>query len=469
VNNNETICALSTPAGMGAIALIRVSGEDAIPVCERLIRLKGGKSGLKDVIANSARLGGFIYDATTIDDVVVTVYRRPHSYTGEDLIEIACHGSKYIQQKVLESLIKNGIRLAKPGEFTQRAFFNGKMDLSQAEAVADLIASESEAAHRFAFNQMRGGFSKEIMRLRDELLHFISLIELELDFSEEDVEFADRSKLSELVDHLANAIEKLLNSFEYGNAIKNGVPVAIIGRTNSGKSTLLNRFLQEERAIVSEIPGTTRDFIEDSITIQGIQFRFIDTAGFRHTTDILENEGIQRSIKKYKQASIVIAVCDINDDVEEIKNILQFLRDDRENYIDKTIIFTINKTDTKPGVELERVCGQYENIWGDIAQVIGISAKQGTGLAKLEEQLLSAINNKSTGSDVTITNVRHFEALEHASLALKRVGEGIKTKLPSDLLAQDIREIMHYLGEINGEISNDEILGNIFKNFCIGK
>jgi tRNA modification GTPase len=469
VYNYDTICALSTPTGVGAIAVIRISGDKAVLCCSSLISFSDRNKKLQELKANTVHFGEFVVNSSTIDNVVITVFKAPHSYTGEDVIEISCHGSQYIQQKILETLIKSGIRLAKPGEFTQRAFLNGKMDLSQAEGVADLIASGSEAAHRFALNQMRGEFSKEINKLRDELLHFISLIELELDFSEEDVEFADRKKLSELVERLSKAITKLIQSFEFGNAVKNGIPVAIIGRTNSGKSTLLNQLLHEERAIVSEIAGTTRDFIEDTIILQGIQFRFIDTAGLRHSTDAIENEGIQRTILKFNQAIVVIIVSDIKDDLSDVIKTLSFLRKENDELSKKVLIFALNKIDTFPKQELEKIHSAYIDAWGDIAQVLPISAKLGTGLAQLEKLLVTKLTLKPTESEVVITNVRHFEALNHASEALSRVRDGIHTSLSSDLLAQDIRETMHYLGEITGEITNDEILGNIFKNFCIGK
>jgi tRNA modification GTPase len=470
MNTNDTICALSTPTGVGAIAIVRITGEKAIPICNRLITFSDKKKKLTGVKANTVHVGVIWQEKVAIDDVVITVFKAPHSYTGEDVIEISCHGSPYIQQRILEALVKSGARLARPGEFTQRAFLNGKMDLSQAEGVADLIASGSEASHRLALNQMRGGFSEEIKKLRAELLHFTSLIELELDFSEEDVEFADRKQLLELIQHIQKIISDLIRSFEYGNAVKNGIPVAIIGRTNSGKSTLLNRLLNEEKAIVSEIAGTTRDFIEDTIILHGIQFRFIDTAGLRHTTDAIETEGVQRTINKYRQASIVIIMVDLHDDIAEVDKTLRFLREENRDISKKELIIALNKMDIMPDSQIKKIISKYADIWGNVARILPISAKHGNGIDRLEEFLVGKVMKKSPAEpDIVVTNVRHFEALNHASEALARVLEGFGTSLPSDLMAQDIRETIHYLGEITGEITTDEILGNIFKNFCIGK
>jgi tRNA modification GTPase len=465
----DTICALSTPSGIGAIAVIRVSGENAISLCNPLVKFADSTKTINQFDANTTHLGVFRNSTVTLDNVLITIFKSPHSYTGEDVVEISCHGSSYIQQKILEALINSGARLAKPGEFTQRAFLNGKMDLSQAEGVADLIASGSEAAHRLAMNQMRGGFSNEINSLRNELLHFISLIELELDFSEEDVHFADRKELEELVNRMLEVISKLIQSFEYGNALKNGIPVAIIGRTNSGKSTLLNQLLNEERAIVSDIAGTTRDFIEDTVSIEGIQFRFIDTAGLRHTTDVIEHEGVQRTINKFKQASVVLIVIDVHSFPAEVRETLSFLREESQKMHDKLLIFLLNKIDRVSEQEIESAKIPYLEEWGQKAHVLPISAMLGTGISELKELLVYQMTRSPIESDVIVTNARHFEALQHASVNLVRVKEGLKTSLPSDLVAQDIREAVHYLGEITGEITNDEILGNIFKNFCIGK
>jgi tRNA modification GTPase len=363
-------------------------------------------------------------------------------------------------------LIKQGARLAKPGEFTLRAFLNGKLDLSQAEGVADLIASDSEAAHRIALNQMRGGFSNELKNLRIQLLHFISLIELELDFSEEDVEFADRNQLNLLTNKIEQLLSQLIKSFSYGNAIKNGIPVAIVGKTNAGKSTLLNQLLKEEKAIVSAIAGTTRDYIEDTIVLQGINFRFIDTAGLRKTTDEIETIGIERAMKKYREAEIVIVVIDAGDRLDEILSSLEIFKKEPEN--EKHIIFAINKIDTVLNPEI--LVADLKNKIGIKGEYISISAKNSTQVAVLERKLVNlAMADKPTESGVVVTNVRHFEALKHSHEAILRVIEGVNNQIPSDLLAMDIRETLHYLGEITGEITTDEILGNIFKNFCIGK
>lgn len=469
MEDETTICAPATTPGSGAIGIIRLSGPKAIAIADKVFRTRGETKSIVNQLSHTVVFGTIEIEGEILDEVLLTVFRKPHSYTGEDVVEISCHASAYIMTRLLQLLIKQGASMAKPGEFTQRAFLNGKMDLSQAEGVADLIASGSEAAHRIALNQMRGGFSKGLKVLRNELLHFISLIELELDFSEEDVEFADRKQLSQLIDRLYKTISLLVNSFEYGNAVKNGIPVAIIGRSNSGKSTLLNQLLHEEKAIVSEIAGTTRDFIEDTIVLNGFQFRFIDTAGLRHTTDVIETEGIQRTINKYKQASVVIILTDSRDDLVEIIKTFSFLREEGNELKKKVLIFALNKMDTLSEQVLKQTIIKYAYEWGDIAHIIPISAKYGTGIEQLEELLVKHATNKPSQAEVVVTNVRHFEALKLASGALERVMEGLKTSLPSDLLAQDIRETMHYLGEITGEITTDEILGNIFKNFCIGK
>ncbi|MBN2485737.1 MAG: tRNA uridine-5-carboxymethylaminomethyl(34) synthesis GTPase MnmE [Bacteroidales bacterium] len=460
-----TICAVSTAQGPGAIALIRVSGPETIQLCDSLISLSGNRK-LSLQKAGTIHFGRFFDGDTLIDEVLVSVFRSPRSYSGEDTAEITCHGSPYIQQRILETLIQHGARLAKPGEFTLRAFINGKLDLSQAEGVADLIASGSEAAHRLAINQMRGGFSTEISNLRHELLQFISLIELELDFSEEDVEFANREQLYDLLDKIERLLRKLIKSFSYGNAIKNGIPVAIVGRTNAGKSTLLNCLLKEEKAIVSEIAGTTRDYIEDTIVLEGINFRFIDTAGLRKTTDEIEAIGIERALKKYNEAHIVIIIIDAKDRVDEILKSLEFLKAEPANH--KQLIFAINKVDTV--LNPEALVKDLKNQIGIDAQYISISAKKNINIDKLEERLVKIVQNqKPVETDVIVTNVRHFEALQKSHTAIVRVIEGLDNKLSGDLLSMDIREVLHYLGEITGEITTDEILGNIFKNFCIGK
>lgn len=462
---SDTICAISTAYGAGAIAMVRISGPEAFPVIDKLTVLSGNKR-LTTQKPGTVHFAKFNDGDKIIDEVMIGIFKAPHSYTGEDTIEITCHGSLYIQQKILETIIKNGARLAKPGEFTLRAFINGKLDLSQAEGVADLIASGSEAAHRLAINQMRGGFSEEISKLRHELLQFISLIELELDFSEEDVEFANREQLYDLLDKIERLLRRLIKSFSYGNAIKNGIPVAIVGRTNAGKSTLLNCLLKEEKAIVSEIAGTTRDFIEDTIVLEGINFRFIDTAGLRKTTDEIEAIGIERALKKYNEAQIVIIIIDAKDRVDEILKSLEFLRTEQSNH--KQLIFAINKVDSvlNPEALLKDIRTQI----GIDANYITISARNNTNIDKLEKLLIETVQReKPVETDVIVTNVRHFEALEKSHKAILRVIEGLDNKLSGDLLSMDIREVLHYLGEITGEITNDEILGNIFKNFCIGK
>ncbi len=464
----DTICALSTAAGSAAIAIVRLSGSKAVSMADILFEFPDKKKKLKDQKPNTLHFGRIQHQGECIDEVVAGIFKAPHSYTGEDVVEISCHGSIYIQQKILQLLIQNGARLAKPGEFTQRAFLNGKMDLSQAEGVADLIASESEASHRLALQQIRGGFSNEIKHLRSELLQFISLIELELDFSEEDVEFADRKQFMSLVKRISKILDSLIESFGYGNVIKNGVPVAIIGPTNAGKSTLLNTLLKEEKAIVSEIPGTTRDYIEDTMVMEGLQFRFIDTAGLRHTIDTIETEGIARTHKKIRQASIVVVVIDMHDKVEDTNDSLLFLR--KESSGKKHFIFVLNKADEFSNYDAKHAIEMYKEAWSDMAHVLDISAKKGIHIDELKNLLVSiALMNVHGEYDVVVTNTRHYEALKHASDALQRVKKGISGSLSGDLLAQDIRQVLHYLGEITGEITTDEILRNIFKNFCIGK
>jgi tRNA modification GTPase len=401
---------------------------------------------------------------------MVSLFQAPRSYTGEDMIEISCHGAHYIQQKILEALVKSGARLAEPGEFTLRAFLNGKMDLSQAEAVADLIASNSAASHEVAMKQMRGGFSSELAKLREQLLNFISLIELELDFSEEDVEFADRKELFSLVRKIQSMIWGMADSFRLGNVIKNGVPVAIAGKTNVGKSTLLNALLHDDRAIVSEIAGTTRDVIEDLISIDGISFRFIDTAGLRHTTDTIESIGIEKSFEKIGQAYIVLYVIDAAQKIEEIDRLAGKIKKRLEGS-DRKLFILMNKIDflTEQHLAAVRDFGNFQNL-DENDQVLYISASYGDNVDQLASLLVETIRQEDTGeNDVVITNARHFEALVNAGDAINRVYEGMKADLSSDLLAQDIRQVLHYLGEITGEVTTDEILGNIFSKFCIGK
>jgi tRNA modification GTPase len=462
---DSTICALATP-GHGAIAVIRISGPDAIGITESVFQPATQGKQLKEQQPNTIHFGTIQIGEEVVDEVLVSLFRAPHSYTGEDSVEISCHGSPYIQQRILELLVSHGAEPARPGEFTQRAFLNGKMDLSQAEAVADLIAAESEGAHRVAMQQLRGGFSDRLRSLREQLLHFISMIELELDFSEEDVEFADRSRLVKLVDQISGLIDELINSFHLGNVLKNGVPVAIIGRPNVGKSTLLNAILKEERAIVSEIEGTTRDSIEDTINLEGINFRFIDTAGIRETADTIENLGIRRTYQKIEQASVVLLLTEADDDPLIIQKSIEAIRHQLNS--GKQLVVVLNKSDRVPEEQqktLQKKISLREN-----ERIISISAEQGKNIDALTGMLLEIVNLGSIKhQDVVISNIRHFNALKEASEALSRVSEGLTSALPTDLLAQDIREVLHYLGEITGEVTTDEILGNIFKNFCIGK
>lgn len=463
--DQSTICAISTSPGVGAIAVIRLSGTDAIAVADKVF--KSGKSG-KDLAgqpANTVHYGKIQSDDEIIDEVIVAVFRAPHSFTGEDIVEISCHGSVYIQQKILEVLLKNGARLALPGEFTQRAFLNGKMDLSQAEAVADVIASSNAAAHKLAMNQMRGGFSREINELRDQLLHFTAMVELELDFAEEEVEFANRTQLRELTERIEKLLARLVNSFHLGNAIKNGIPVAIVGETNVGKSTLLNALLNEEKAIVSDIHGTTRDVIEDVVNIRGTAFRFFDTAGIRDTSDLIETLGIERTYSKLEQAAIVLLVADLQNPYPVVAERIIDIRK-RLNH-EQQLIIVGNKLDS--GIHDTMV--QMEAIdLNDNEKLIFIAAKQKKNLNQLVDLMLSAANlNIADSQDVIVSNVRHYEILRNAHNAILRVLEGIDSGITNDFLAQDIRECLHYLGEITGEITNHEVLGHIFKNFCIGK
>lgn len=461
---DNIITAISTPAGIGGIAVIRLSGDGCIDLVDSIFLSSNGKK-LIDQKPNTIHFGSILQDETLLDEVLVSIFKVPHSFTGEDVVEISCHGSVYIQQNILQLLISKGASLAQPGEFTQRAFLNGKMDLSQAESVADLIASSSAATHRLAMNQMRGGFSNKLMELRTELLNFTSLIELELDFSEEDVEFANRENLKETARQIEHHISKLADSFSLGNAVKMGIPVAIIGETNAGKSTLLNLLLHEEKAIVSDIHGTTRDVIEDTINIQGLNFRLIDTAGIRDTMDEIESMGIERTFKKIEQASIVLWIID---SASEDKHIEELSEKILSHITDQKIIIIFNKIDVIGcGVVMDR---KRTILQDKIPDRIFISAKYNEGVSDLENKLVQVANIPQIGEqDVIVTNIRHFEALEKALVAIRRVEEGLDLQLSGDFLAQDIRECMHYLGEITGQISTDEILGNIFSKFCIGK
>ncbi|HEX2974917.1 MAG TPA: tRNA uridine-5-carboxymethylaminomethyl(34) synthesis GTPase MnmE [Bacteroidales bacterium] len=462
--SEDTICAPATGKG-GAISIIRVSGKETFGICEKIFIPYGKKLNLSEQNGYTVIYGEIRSDAELIDNVLLTIFKNPHSYTGEDSAEISCHASSYVIRKILELLIRNGARPATQGEFTQRAFMNGKMDLSQAEAVADIIASSSKAAHRIAMNQMRGGFSAEVGQLRAELLHFASLIELELDFGEEDVEFADRAELKIIVQRVKDLTDRLADSFMLGNAVKNGIPVAIIGKPNSGKSTLLNTLLKEERAIVSEIPGTTRDTIEDTMVIDGLEYRFIDTAGIRETSDVIETIGIKRTYEKISQASIVLLIDEISDTPESVNRRADQIRE----LIDGQRLFIlINKIDKSDKTYQKQFS---ENITlRDNEKLLFISAREKTGIEELKAQLGdTSLKEKIDSDEVIVTNIRHYDSLVQVSGSLGRVLEGLESGIPEDLIAIDIRQAIHYLGEITGQITTDEILGNIFKNFCIGK
>lgn len=467
MNKEETICAIATGRG-GALGIIRVSGPNAIINTDKIF-IPADKTHklLSERKAYTISYGHITNkDGEIIDEVLVSLFRAPHSYTGENCTEISCHGSEYILKQIMQMLIDNGCRAANPGEFTQRAFLNGKMDLSQAEAVADLIASSSKATHHIAMNQMRGNFSHELKTLRDKLLHLTSLIELELDFSDhEDLEFADRKELKETSLQISTVISKLINSFSLGNAIKNGIPVAIIGETNAGKSTLLNTLSGDDRAIVSDIDGTTRDVIEDTININGTTFRFIDTAGIRETHDTIEAMGIERSFKALNKAEIVILMYDL----QRKDNFLDFYEKIHQHLINKQVILAMNKCDIVPesDIKIPEIIKISSNIhW----HTITISAKSGTNIEQLRNMLseLSCIPETSN-NDIIITNVRHYEALTKALNAINRVEYGLTTSLTGDLIAQDLRECLFHLNDILGEVTTDEILHNIFKHFCIGK
>ena len=458
--NQDTICAIATG---GAIGCIRVSGPEAIDITSRIFTPAAAGKKLEDCKPYTLTFGRIYEDAEVVDEVLVSLFRAPHSYTGENSTEITCHGSNYILQKVLQLLIKNGCRMAKPGEYTQRSFLNGKMDLSQAEAVADLIASSSAATHRLAMNQMRGGFSKELAALRDQLLHFTSLIELELDFSDhEELEFADRSELCQLAGSIEKVISRLVHSFSVGNAIKSGVPVAIIGETNAGKSTLLNVLLNEEKAIVSDIHGTTRDVIEDTANIGGITFRFIDTAGIRETSDAIENLGIERTFQKLDQAEIVLWMIDATDASAQISQLSEQILPHCEG---KQLILVLNKADLVEKSSNTISINLPENI-----KSIHISAKEKMNIDGLQQMLITAANLPIvTQNDIIVTNIRHYEALSHALEAIHRVQQGLANNLSGDFVSQDIRECIFHLNDIAGEVTNDMVLQNIFGHFCIGK
>lgn len=459
----ESICAIASPNGVGAIAIIRLSGSNSFSIIESIFATAAPfTTWVSETNPRSILFGKIMSENEILDEVLVAFFKSPHSFTGEDSAEIYCHGSIFIQKTILELLITNGARMAKPGEFTQRAFLNGKMDLSQAEAVADLIASSSKASHQVALNQMRGGFSSILKELRQKLVNFSSLLELELDFSEEQVEFANRLQLKKLLKEIKNEISSLIESFKLGNVIKNGIPVAIVGKPNVGKSTLLNTILNEERAIVSEIPGTTRDTIEDTFNIEGITFRFIDTAGLRDSEDEIENMGIERTYKKIEQAAIVMYVVDVSETTfEEMEAELTDFRNHITNQ-EKKFIIVANKTDML--IESPHHFRELIDL-----EPIFISAKRKENINLLSSALVSAANMPDFNQSVILSNSRHFEALSKAFDAIENVEQGFAISVPSDLIAIDIKEVLFHIGSITGEVSNNEILGTIFSKFCVGK
>lgn len=457
---DDTICAIATASGRSAIAIIRISGSDSLPVVKNIFKPK--KGNFENVLSHKVYYGDVFDNDAIIDDVLVTYFKAPHSYTGEDSIEISCHGSVYIQQRIIELLISKGIRTAKAGEFTMRAFLNGKIDLSQAEAVADLIASHSKSSHSIALNQMRGGFSSKIKELREQLINFAALIELELDFSEEDVEFANRNDLTTLINSLEDEIKSLTNSFAMGNVLKHGIPIAIIGKPNVGKSTLLNSLLNDERAIVSEIPGTTRDTIEDLFSIEGITFRLIDTAGLRESYDKIENIGIEKTYQKIEQAGLILYVVDIsNITVDEIKDEINELLDNI-NDKNKRIIIVANKTDL-----LFQTPSHFSELLE--MEVIFASAKRKENINLIANSLIKSVKTEQINDSTIVSNIRHYEALQSTLHSLIQIKDGLQNNLSNDLIAIDIRKALYHLGEITGQVANDEILKNIFSNFCIGK
>ena len=461
---NDTIIALATPAGVGAISVIRLSGENAIAIVDRHFKSIKKNKTLKSQKTHTIHLGNIIQNNIILDEVLVSVFKNPNSYTGENVVEISCHGSSFIQQEIIQLFLENGCKMADNGEFTLRAFLNGKMDLSQAEAVADVIASNSAASHQIAIQQMRGGITNELKELRVQLLDFAALIELELDFSGEDVEFADRTKFIELVTKITGVLKRLIDSFSFGNAMKNGIPVAIIGEPNVGKSTLLNTILNEEKAIVSDIAGTTRDAIEDEIIIDGVAFRFIDTAGIRETQDIIESIGIKKAYKKAENAQLIIFLIDSNKFSYASALFLQEIETIKERFPNKRLLVVANKIDTLS-------CHDAAILKSEIAHLILLSAKQKTGIEELKSELTSLVNTGALSNNETIvTNSRHFEALNNALTAITSVQQGIDLEISTDLFSIDIRESLRHLGNITGEYDVDkDILGHIFSNFCIGK
>ncbi|MVO09487.1 tRNA uridine-5-carboxymethylaminomethyl(34) synthesis GTPase MnmE [Flavobacterium sp. TP390] len=469
----DTIVALATPSGAGAIAVIRLSGKEAITIASQVFQSVSGKDIGKQK-THTIHLGHVVDNGKTYDQVLLSIFKGPNSYTGENVVEISCHGSTFIQQQIIQLLLRKGAKMAQAGEFTLRAFLNGKLDLSQAEAVADLIASDNEASHQIAMQQMRGGFSNEIAKLREELLNFASLIELELDFSEEDVEFADRTAFYELLNRIEFVLKRLIDSFAVGNVIKNGIPVAIVGEPNVGKSTLLNALLNEERAIVSDIAGTTRDTIEDELVINGIGFRFIDTAGIRETKDVVESIGIQKTFEKIEQAQVVLLLIDSSQlSVNSLPNVKVEIAKIRNKFPQKPLVIVLNKVDQLTPEALAVFTDELTDNsqpTTDNRKLITISAKQKIGIEELKNTLLSFVNTGALRNNETIvTNTRHYDSLLKALEEVQKVKWGLDAGISSDLMAIDIRQALFYFGEITGEVTNDELLGNIFANFCIGK
>ena len=460
--NQDTIIALATPSGVGAIAVLRVSGPEALSISNTVFKSIHDKQ-LIDQPTHTLHLGHILDQNRVLDEVLISLFKNPKSYTGEDVVEISCHGSSFIQQEILQLFVRMGCRVANPGEFTLRAFLNGKMDLSQAEAVADLIASDSAAAHQIALQQMRGGFSSEIQSLREELLNFAALIELELDFSEEDVEFADRQQFQALLNRIVKVLKYLIDSFSTGNVIKNGVPIAIVGAPNVGKSTLLNALLNEDKAIVSNIAGTTRDAIEDELTIEGVKFRFIDTAGIRQTDDTVETIGIEKTFEKMAQSQVILQLFDANTITEKTASIVrEQIQQTITEHPDKQHIIVFNKMDLG---DIEYLTKEFEN-----QSFLGLSAKTGQGVETLKTQLLQLVQTgQLRNNDTIITNARHYDALRLALDNIQKVKAGLQNGLSGDLLAIDIREALFHFGQITGDISTDDLLGHIFSNFCIGK
>jgi tRNA modification GTPase len=462
----NTIVALASASGAGAVAIIRLSGQDALTIAAQVFQSVSGKK-IADQKSHTIHLGYIVEEGKTYDQVLLSIFKGPNSYTGENVVEISCHGSVYIQQQIIQLLLRKGCVMAKAGEFTLRAFLNGKLDLSQAEAVADIIASDNEASHQIAMQQMRGGFSNEIKLLRTELLNFASLIELELDFAEEDVAFADRVQFKALLDRIALVLKRLIDSFAVGNVIKNGIPVAIVGEPNVGKSTLLNALLNEERAIVSDVAGTTRDTIEDELVIDGIGFRFIDTAGIRETQDVVESIGIKKTFEKIEQAQVVLYL--VESRKSKVESLLPQIQELKQVHPTKPIIVIINKVDLLKENEISEITNLFLTFDFQLSTIF-ISAKNKTGIDELKNQLLSFVNTGALRNNETIvTNTRHYDSLLKALEEIQKVQFGLQDNLSSDLMAIDIKQALYHFGMITGEVTNDELLGNIFENFCIGK